>query len=99
MAQDTMLERLSDFDPYDREERCRKAIRTLWKAIIMRAVVGALLIVAVIRSGAAPVALGLAALVLVIIGAGVLPLIQELKKQRVLVKECLAQQNELEQSE
>ena len=36
MAEDFILDSLSEMDPYDREERCRKTIRTLLKAVVMR---------------------------------------------------------------
>ena len=98
MADQDLFDRFSDLDPYDREERCRKAIRTLLKAIAMRVAAGVLLIVAVIRAGAAPIALGLSAFAMVIIVTGVLPLIREMKKQRALINECIALQERLEQS-
>lgn len=99
MAEEIIWERLSDMDPYDREERCRKAIRTLVKAIVMRVAAGILLIAAVIRAGAMPVATGLAVFVLLTIGAGSLPLVWELKKQRELLRQCLDQQKEAEKPE
>ena len=43
MAEDFILDSLSDMDPYDREERCRKTIRTLLRAIIVRIAAGVLL--------------------------------------------------------
>lgn len=98
MADDFILDSLSDMDPYDREERCRKTIRTLLKAILMRAAAGILLIVAVVRSEAAPVALGLSVFVLLVILAGVVPLVRELQKQTQLLRDCLARQKETEDS-
>ena len=95
MAEEIIWERLSDMDPYDREERCRKTIRTLLKAILMRVAAGVLLAVAVVRANAAPVALGLTGLALLLILSGLLPLIGELKKQRGILKECLAQQKNM----
>ena len=59
MAEDFILDSLSEMDPYDREERCRKTIRTLLKAVVMRIAAGVLLAVAVIRANAAPIAMGL----------------------------------------
>ena len=96
MAEEIIWERFSDMDPYDREERCRKAVRTLLKAIVMRIAVGILLITAVIRAGAAPAALALSIFALLIVGAGILPLCVELKKQRRLLKASIAQQRETE---
>lgn len=99
MANEFILDSLSDMDPYDREERCRKTMRTLLKAILMRVAAGVLLTIAVIRTGAAPIALGLAVFVLLIILAGAAPLVRELQKQMCLLKDCLAMQKKMEDSE
>lgn len=99
MADDFILDSLSDMDPFDREERCRKTIRTLRKAIVMRIAAGILLAVAVVRTNAVPIALALTAFALLLILSGLFPLVRELKKQRSILKECLEQQNELEQTE
>ena len=99
MAEDFILDRLSDMDPYDREERCRKTIRTLLKAIVMRIAAGVLLAVAMIRANAAPVALGLTGFAMLLILSGLLPLTGELKKQRVILKDCLEQQKKAEKGE
>ena len=97
MADDFVLDRLSQMDPYDREERCRKAIRTLRKAVFMRIAAGVLLAVAVIRTNAAPIALGLTGFALVLILAGLLPLIREWRAQKAILEEALDQQKEAEQ--
>ena len=86
-------------DPYDREEQCRKTIRVVTRAIVMRIVVSVLLLVMVIRAGASPAVLGLGAFVLVIAVSGALPLGKELVKQKELLKECLKDQDELEKKE
>lgn len=86
-------------DPYDREEQCRKTIRVVTRAILMRIVVSVLLLIMVIRAGASPAVLGLCAFVLLIAVSGAVPLARELGKQRKLLKECLAQQEELEKKE
>lgn len=86
-------------DPYDREEQCRKTIRVVTRAILMRIVVSVLLLVMVIRAGASPAVLGLGAFVLVIAVSGALPLGKELVKQKELLKECLKDQDELEKKE
>ena len=99
MAEDFILGSLSDMDPYDREERCRKTIRTLLKAIVMRIAAGVLLAVAMIRANAAPVALGLTGFAMLLILSGLLPLTGELKKQRVILKDCLEQQKKAEKGE
>ena len=96
MAEELFTQRFSDMDPYDQEERCRKAIRTLDKAIAMRIAAGILLLVAVIRSGAVPVAVGLSGFLLLILLAGTVPLVRELKKQNSLRAESLKRQEEQE---
>ena len=96
MADDFILDSLSDMDPYDREERCRKTIRTLLRAIIVRFAAGVLLAVAVVRAGVSSVALGLTGFALLLILSGLFPLAMELKKQKDILKDCLEQQKELE---
>ena len=86
-------------DPYDREEQCRKTIRVVTRAMVMRVLVGILLLAAVIRAGANPAVLGLCAFVLLIAVSGALPLGKELVKQKALLKECLKDQDELEKKE
>ena len=98
MADDFILDSLSDMDPYDREERCRKTIRTLLRAIVVRIVAGVLLAVAVVRVGASSLALGLTGFALLLILAGLFPLMMELKKQKGILIECLNQQKEQEQT-
>ena len=99
MAEDLILDSLSEMDPYDREERCRKTIRTLLKAIVMRIAAGALLAVAVVRANAAPIALGLTGFALLLILSGLIPLIRELKKQKYVLNACLDQQQKAEQAD
>ena len=96
MADEMILESLSDMDPCDREERCRKTIRTLMKAIVMRVAAGVLLAVAVIRANAAPIAPCPTGVALLLILSGLIPRAREGKKQRILLKECIAQQEEAE---
>ena len=96
MADDFILDSLSDMDPFDREERCRKTIRTLRKAIIMRIAAGILLAVAVVRANAVAIALGITGFALLLILSGLFPLARELKKQREILKECLEQQEHAE---
>lgn len=96
MADDFILDSISDMDPYDREERCRKTIRTLVRAILVRVAAGVLLAVAVVRAGASSLALGLTGFALLLILSGLFPLTMELKKQKRILKECLDQQKELE---
>ena len=96
MADDFILDSLSDMDPYDREERCRKTMRTLLRAIVIRVAAGVLLAVAVVRASVSLMALGLTGFALLLILTGLFPLTMELKKQKRILKECLDQQKELE---
>lgn len=99
MADDFILDSLSDMDPYDREERCRKTMRTLLRAIMVRIAASVLLAVAVVRAGASSVALGLTGFALLLILSGLFPLMMELKKQKEILKECLDQQKEQERED
>ena len=74
----------SEPDIYDREDQCRKAIRTVGKAVFMRLLVTALLIFVLIGNGMQGWVI-----VLIINLTGMLPLVQELRKQRKLLKEIL----------
>ena len=74
-------------DIYDREDQCRKAIRTVGKAVFM--LVTALLIFVLIGNGMQGWVIGLIVFVLIINLTGMLPLVQELRKQRKLLKEIL----------
>ena len=65
-------------DIYDREDQCRKAI-----------LVTALLIFVLIGNGMQGWVIGLIVFVLIINLTGMLPLVQELRKQRKLLKEIL----------
>ena len=77
-----------DFEPdrelelEERQERCQKAMKIVAKAIAMRLLVFAILILAVIRSGMPLWAAGLMVLVMIINLTGILPLVAELKKRR-----------------
>ena len=99
MAEDFILDSLSEMDPYDREERCRKTIRTLFKAVVMRIAAGVLLAVAVIRANAAPIAMGLTGFALLLILSGLIPWVRGLKKQKGVLDEWLDQQKKVEQAD
>lgn len=80
-------------DIYDREDQCRKAIRTairtVGKAVFMRLLVTALLIFVLIGNGMQGWVIGLIVFVLIINLTGMLPLVHELRKQRKLLKKIL----------
>lgn len=76
-------------DIYDREDHCRKAIRTVGKDVFMRLLVTAVLIFVLIGNGMQGWVIGLIVFVLIINLTGMLPLVQELRKQKKLLKEIL----------
>lgn len=79
-------------DSFEREERCRKAIKTVGKAIFMRLFVTAILIRAVLQANMELWVIGLMAFVLIINLTGLLPLISELKKRRKELKAIIAEE-------
>ncbi len=79
-------------DVYDREEQCRKAIRTVGKAIFMRLAVTALLIFILVGTGMEAWVIGMMVFVMIINLASLLPLLRELKKQRKALKEILTEE-------
>lgn len=79
-------------DYFQREESCRKALKTVNRAIFMRLVVTALLIWTVLQTHLELWIAGLMAFVLIINLTGILPLWQERKKQRRLLKEILSEE-------
>ena len=90
-----MEKELFDLEPkenmslLEREERCRKAMKAVGKAIFMRLVVSAILIWAVMRAPMDVWVVGLMLLVLLINLTGILPLAAELKKRRAEWKQLL----------
>lgn len=81
---------ISQDELFDREEKCQKAIRTVSKAIFMRLVVTALMIVVVWENPRQMWAWGLAAFVLLINTLGAVPLWQEYRRQKRLLKQLIA---------
>ncbi len=77
---------------WEREEKCRRALKTVSKAIFMRLFVTVLLVWVVFQTGMELWILGLMALVLVINLSGVLPLVTEWKKRRRELKTILAEE-------
>ena len=78
-------------DLFEREERCRKAMKTVSKAIFMRLFVAAVLIWAVLKADMEPLVIGLMALVMFLNLTGLFPLITEWKKCRRELKEIIAE--------
>ena len=87
------LESGADRGLLEREERCRKAMRVVTKAIFMRLAVCCLLILVVVRSAMELWVAGLVLLVLLINVTGILPLAAELKKRRAEWKELLEEED------
>ena len=73
------------------EEKCRKSLKTVGKAIAMRVFVTVLLFWILLQTGLTLWAAGLMVLVLLMNLGGLLPLTQEWKKQRGILKDILAQ--------
>lgn len=82
----------SEDDWFQREERCRKTIKTVVKAVFMRLLVTVILVWGLLQSSMELWVWGLMAFVLVINLSGILPLGSELKKRRAELKEILAEE-------
>ena len=74
-----------------REERCRKSLKTVTKAIVMRLFVTALLVWVVCTTEMVAWVVGLMLLVAVINLTGLLPLLSEWKNQRGILKDIIAE--------
>lgn len=75
-----------DMDVFQREERCRKVIKNVRKAIVIRLVVVALVIFAFTRTAMSTWLVGLMLLVVVITLSALPPLLKELKARRAELK-------------
>ncbi len=75
---------------FAQEEKCQKAIRTVRRAVLMRLVVAAVLVWAMILSAGEALAIGLLLLALVLNLTSALPLVAEWKKQHARLKELIA---------
>ena len=73
------------------EEKCRKSMRPVAKAVFMRIFVMALLVWAMIQATMELWIVGIVVFVMLITLAGMLPLIREWNKQRKKLKEILDQ--------
>ena len=74
---------------FAQEEKCQKAIRTVRRAVLMRLVVTAVLIWAMILSAGEALAIGLLLLALALNLTSALPLVAEWKKQHARLKELI----------
>lgn len=84
----------SEMDSLEREERCRKAIKTIARAIVMRFLVMGLLCWAVFSAEFALWSAGLVLFVLIINLSGLIPLGVELKKRCKELKRIIAEAEE-----
>lgn len=75
----------------EQEENCRKGLKTLAKALVMRIFVLALLVFILLQRNMELWVIGLMIFVLIITFAGALPLVTEWKKQRRKLKAILEQ--------
>lgn len=85
---------MQEQDLFEREEQCQKAIRTVRKAILMRAVVAVLMVWGVYSNPGHAWAWGIAAFVMLTDLLGAYPLVKELKRQKQLLKDLIAQEKE-----
>lgn len=78
-------------DSLEREERCRKNLKTVSRAVFMRLFVSCLLIFIIVKMAMEIWVAGLMGMVLLINLAGILPLFSEWKKQKAILKEIIAE--------
>ena len=82
-------------DVYDREDRCRRVIKNVTKAIVMRLVVVVLVIWAFTRAETNPWLIGLMLLLVVLITVSSLPILnKELSARRKELKALIASEEE-----
>ena len=74
-----------------REDKCRKALKTVGRAVFMRMFVTGLLVWALLQTELRLWVMGLMSFVLVINLGGMLPLVTELKARRRELKEIMDQ--------
>ena len=81
-------------DWFQREERCRKNIKTVSRAIFMRLFVTALLVWVLFQTSMELWVIGLLCFVMIINLTGLLPLFAEWKKRRTELKRILEEEDE-----
>ena len=75
----------------EQEDKCRRSLKTVGKAVFMRLFVTGLLIWVLVQSAMDLWIIGLIALVLLINLTGLLPLVSELRKRRAELKSIMDQ--------
>ena len=83
--------RPSEDELMELEENCRKNLRTLYKAVLMRVVIVVLLVVMVFRVPGNPWVLAIMALVVIINLVTFFPILKELQKQYRTLAEIMDQ--------
>ena len=86
-----MQDRILEDELMSREEDCRKAIKTVVKAIFMRIFVLVLLLWIFTKTAMELWVIGMIAFVLLLTAGGMLPLLAEFKKRRAELKSILEQ--------
>ncbi len=89
MEQENQTPETEEMDILEREDRCRRSLKTVSRAMFMRLFVSGLLIWAVVQTGGEPWVLGLMGITLLINLSGLLPLSAEWKKRREELKKIL----------
>lgn len=93
--QNLPLEEPQELDILEREDRCRRALKTVGKALFMRLFVTALLVWVCFQTSMDLWIIGLMAVVVLINLAGALPLYSEWKRQRKIVAAILEEDDTL----
>ena len=82
-----------ELDLLEQEDRCRRVLRTVGKAMFMRLFVTAVLIFALVCVPVEGWVIGLMVLVLAINFTGILRLLSEWKKQRAILRDIIAKED------
>lgn len=83
-----------EMDSFEREERCRRTMKNVSKAILMRLAVTVILLWVMVRNSMKLWVVGMICFVLIINLTGILPLAGEWKKRRQELKEIIAEDEE-----
>ncbi|MBQ3192394.1 MAG: hypothetical protein IJB59_02360 [Oscillospiraceae bacterium] len=86
------VETVQEEDWFQREERCRKNRKTVFKAICMRLFVTVLLIWILLQTSMEPWIVGLMIFVMIINVTGLFPLVSEWRKRNRELKAILAEE-------
>lgn len=87
MEKENLAPQIPEGDVFEREDRCLRAIKNVGKACVMRVVVTGLLLYVLVRNHQQIWLWGLLGFVMVINLSGMLPLLAELKKRFLELRE------------